>query len=75
MYTELKKKKKTRIKNLFRNSNKNNSILTHSIDQKEIYRNPYKSQQTLNFNHKIYKTINNIRMETKINSYSKRINE
>ena len=41
--TELNEFQKSRIKNLFRNSNKNNSILTHSIDQKEIYRNPYKS--------------------------------
>ncbi len=45
--TELNEFQKTRIKNLFHNSIKNNSILTHSIDQKEIYKNPYKSQQTL----------------------------
>ena len=40
-----------------------------------MYKNPFKSQYALNFNNTIYKTLNNIRMESQFNSYSKRIQE
>ena len=73
--SELNEFQKTTIQNFFRSSHKDNSILARSVDNKEMYKNPFKSQYALNFNNTIYKTLNNIRMESQFNSYSKRINE
>ncbi len=73
--SELNEFQKTTIQNFFRNSHKDNSILARSVDNKEMYKNPFKSQYALNFNNTIYKTLNNIRMESQFNSYSKRIQE
>ena len=73
--SELNEFQKTTIQNFFRSSHKDNSILAGSVDNKEMYKNPFKSQYALNFNNTIYKTLNNIRMESQFNSYSKRIQE
>ena len=66
---------KTSIQNFFRKSHKDNSIYAHSVDNKELYSDPFKSQHALNFNKNIYKTLNNIRMEHQFNCYTRRIND
>ena len=66
---------RTTIQQFFKKKRKDNSILTHSIDTKSSYLNPFDSQHTLNFNQKIFTTLNNIRMESQYNSYTKKINE
>ena len=66
---------KTSIQHFFKKTPKDNSIFTHSVDNKELYSNPFKSQHALNFNNNIYKTLNNIRMEHQFNCYTRRIND
>ena len=73
--TQLNEFQKTSIQHFFRKSHKDNSIFAHSVDNKELYSNPFKSQHDLNFNKNIYKTLNNIRMEHQFNSYTRRIND
>ena len=73
--SQLNEFQKTSIQHFFRKSHKDNSIFAHSVDNKELYSNPFKSQHDLNFNKNIYKTLNNIRMEHQFNCYTRRIND
>ena len=73
--TDLNSFQKTTIQKFFKKKKKDNSILTHSIDTKSSYLNPFDSQHTLNFNQKVFTTLNNIRMESQYNLYTKKINE
>ena len=73
--TDLNSFQKTTIQKFVNKKKRDNSILIHSIDTKSSYLNPYDSQHTLNFNQKVFTTLNNIRMESQFNLYTKKINE
>ena len=74
-HNNLNDEQKTCIQSFFKtNHKKNKSITTHSV-KNEKYTNPFNSQHMLNFNNQIYNILNNIRMESQYNSYSKKIND
>ena len=74
-HNNLNDEQKTCIQSFFKtNHKKNKSITTHSV-KNEKYTNPFNSQHILNFNNQIYNILNNIRMESQYNSYSKKIND
>ena len=74
-HNNLNDEQKTCIQSFFKtNHKKNKSITTHSV-KNETYTNPFNSQHILNFKNQIYNILNNIRMESQYNSYSKKIND
>ena len=74
-HNNLNEEQKSSIQSFFKtNHKKNKSVTTHSV-KNETYTNPFNSQHILNFKNQIYNILNNIRMESQYNSYSKKIND
>jgi hypothetical protein len=71
-HNNLNEEQKSSIQSFFKtNHKKNKSVTTHSV-KNETYTNPFNSQHILNFKNQIYNILNNIRMESQYNSYSKK---
>ena len=68
---------KDKIKRIFKikPKNKSISIISHQSDYGIEYSDPFNSKQVLNLNNDIYKTINNIGIETQYDQFQKKMIE
>ena len=75
--TDLSMNEKDKIKRIFKikPKNKSISIFSHQSDYGIEYSDPFNSKQVLNLNNEIYKTINNIGIETQYDLFHKKMQE
>ena len=75
--TDLSMNEKDKIRKIFKIKPKNKSIsvISHQSDYGIEYSDPFNSKQVLNLNNDIYKTINNIGIETQYDQFQKKMTE
>ena len=75
--TDLSMNEKDKIKRIFKikPNNKSISIISHQTEYGIEYSDPFNSKQVLNLNNDIYKTINNIGIETQYDQFQKKMIE